>query len=58
MILFFLLPHTIRAGAQAAATRQVISMTSSHWHTMGDDADVKYVTLEGFPDGIIVLLSE
>ena len=52
-----LLPHAIRAGAQAAATPQVISMTASHWHAVGDKTDVQYVTQEGFPDGIIVLKS-
>jgi hypothetical protein len=32
-------------------------MTSSHWHTVSDKADVKYVKQEGFPEGIIVLKS-
>jgi hypothetical protein len=53
------LPLSLSLSAAEPNTEagRVISMTSSHWHTVSDKADVKYVKQEGFPEGIIVLKS-
>jgi hypothetical protein len=51
------LPKPLRSEATGKGTKQVVSMTASHWHPVSDKSDVQYVTKEGFPDGIILLKS-
>jgi hypothetical protein len=55
--LCFPLSLSLSAAEPNTQAGRVISMTSSHWHTVSDKADVKYVKQEGFPEGIIVLKS-
>ena len=51
------LPFPLSAAEPHSQASQIISMTSSHWHTVSEKADVKYVKQEGFPEGIIFLKS-
>jgi hypothetical protein len=55
--LCFPLCLSLSAAEPNTQASRVISMTSSHWHTVSDKADVKFVKQEGFPEGIIVLKS-
>lgn len=45
------------ASMSGPAASQSISMTSAHWHSLGNKTDVQYEEQEGFADGIIRLKS-
>ena len=55
--LCLLLPQFASATSSDGNSSQVISMSASHWHSVGEKSDVQYVAKEGFPSGIMVLKS-
>ena len=50
-------PNSLRAEAPGTRASQVVSMTASHWHPVGEKVDVQYLVKEGFPEGIMALKS-
>jgi hypothetical protein len=52
---FWIQPAT--AANPAPKASESISMKPQQWQTVGDKVDVKFISQEGFPDGIILLKS-
>lgn len=57
IISVLLLSLPVGASMSGPAASQNISMTSAHWHSVGNKTDVQYEEQEGFPDGLIRLTS-